>query len=117
MALSFPSKVKGQLTQFQGLMNTVQNEVKVDQGAQLSLTTSATPAQFFERDGEGIFKLLLKGIQVKGQVQLWKSLSKIFMQILSKDLDQVPLPVIGVVAPALLLSLNGNIAINCDEEQ
>ena len=39
------------------------------------------------------------------------------MQMLQKDFESIPLPVIGVVAPALLLSLNGNISINCDEEQ
>ena len=59
---------------------------------------------------------ILKGITIELRVNLWKKLADVILKIVeSGELDPEIMPILGMIAPSLLLKIKGNLEIEVDE--
>jgi hypothetical protein len=58
----------------------------------------------------------LKGISVDVRINIWRKLSDLLMRIVGNvEVDASLLPILGGIAPLMLLKINGNLDITIDE--
>jgi len=106
-----------QLAPFKDMITAVQDELKVDQSFEFQLRLAASPDTMLAENGEAIVMQLLKGISVDVKLNLWKKLADVILKIVeSGEIDASLLPILGGMAPAFLLKVNGNLDITVDEQ-
>jgi len=59
---------------------------------------------------------LLKGISVDVRMNLWKKFADVVLKLIENgDIDPSILPIVGGIAPAFLLKINGNLDLTIDD--
>jgi len=77
---------------------------------------AAKPSELLTEGGEPFLTQLLKGISVEVRLNLWKKLADLILKLIENgDLDSSLLPILGGIAPAFLLRINGNVDITIDD--
>jgi len=85
-------------------VNTIQNELKVDQNLDVTLRLAASPKQLLEEGGAPLLMQILNGISVDVKLNLWKKLSDLLMRIVGNgEVDAGLLPIFGGLAPLFML--------------
>lgn len=116
VALLFPAKVGKELHQYADILHVIQDELKVDQNLEVHFRLAASPKSLLEEGGEAVLLQLLKGISVDIRLNLWRKLSDLLMRIVGNaEVDAHLMPILGGIAPLLLLKVNGNLDIEIDE--
>lgn len=90
--------------------------MKVDQNLEVTLRLAASPKSLLEEGGEPLLLQLLKGISVDIRINLWRKLADLLMRIVGNcEVDASLLPILGGIAPLMLLKINGNLDITIDD--
>jgi len=98
-------------------VNTIQNELKVDQNLDVTLRLAASPKQLLEEGGAPLLMQILNGISVDVKLNLWKKLSDLLMRIVGNgEVDAGLLPIFGGLAPLFMLQVGGALDITIDEQ-
>jgi len=72
---------------------------------------------FLDPNGEAALTQILKGISIDLKVNVWKKLSDLLMRIVGNvEVDASLLPILGGIAPALLMEINGNLDFIIDDK-
>jgi len=83
----------------------------------LHIRLGASLKDFLDPNGEPALTHILKGISVDFKVNVWKKLSDLLMRIVGNvEVDASLLPILGGIAPALLMEINGNLDFIIDEK-
>lgn len=117
VSMPVPTKLrKEDLMSFKPVLEQVQSQAKVNQDLEVTLRLATSPKIIIEGE-EAMIMELLKGFQLDVKVNLWKKISSIMSNMLANG--QFPdslLPILGGVAPAFMLKINGKLEIEVDEE-
>ena len=80
------------------------------------MKTAASPKDVLSEGAEPILMQLIKGIQVDLKVNIWKKLFDVLMRVVGNcEVDVNLIPILGGIAPLLLLQINGNLDITIDD--
>ena len=69
-----------------------------------------------EEGSEPVLMQLLNGISLDIKLNVWKKIADVLLKLIeSGEIDSQLMPIIGGLAPAFLLKVNGNLNIEIDE--
>jgi hypothetical protein len=116
LSVLFKAKVASQVRAFGELITIIQDQLKVDQSLEVNLRLAASPKDLLSEGGSPALLLLLNGISLDIRMNLWKKLSDLLMRIVGNcEVDASLLPILGGIAPLLMLEIGGNLDIKIDE--
>ena len=77
---------------------------------------AASPKDLLTEGGEPAIKLLLQGLSVEVRLNVWRKISDVLIKVIEQgELEATVLPVFGILAPAFLLKVKGDLEIEVDE--
>lgn len=101
---------------FMDIITKIRDNLNVDQSLEVSVRLGARPSETLAEGAEPVLMEILKGVSVEVRMNLWKKLADVILKLVeSGDMDASLLPILGGIAPALLLKMNGNLDITVDE--
>lgn len=104
------------IASFKDIITKVRDQLNVDQSLEISLRLGARPCDTLAEGAEPVLMEILKGISVEVRMNLWKKLADVILKLVeSGEMDANLLPILGGIAPAFLLKVNGNLDITVDE--
>lgn len=82
----------------------------------MTIRLAATPKEILEEGAQPLPVEILKGISLDLKINLWKKIADVLTKLLENDdIDQSLSPLIGGIAPAFLLKVNGSLNIEVDD--
>ena len=113
----FPAKGGQEIKASGEIINTVQNELKVDQSVDLNIRFAASPKQLLAEGGDPLLLQLLNGISIDVKLNVWKKLSDLLMRIVGNcEVDASLLPILGGIAPLFMLEVGAELNIKIDDK-
>lgn len=78
---------------------------------------AASPKDILAEGAEPAIKLLLSGLSLEVRVNVWRKISDVLIKTIEQgELDPSVLPVFGILAPAFLLKIKGDLEIEVDDQ-
>lgn len=100
----------------QDSLDIVQQQLKVNQDVEVSVRLAASPKDILAEGAEPAIKLLLSGLSLEVRVNVWRKISDVLIKTIEQgELDPSVLPVFGILAPAFLLKIKGDLEIEVDD--
>ena len=91
--------------------------MKVNQDVEVSIRLAASPKDLLTEGGEPAIKLLLQGLSVEVRLNVWRKISDVLIKVIEQgELEATVLPLFGILAPAFLLKVKGDLEIEVDEQ-
>lgn len=104
IAIRMPSKLAPLIAPFKDMIAVIQDQLQVDQSIEASVRLAAKPKDLLAEGGEPFIMQLLSGISIDIKLNMWKKLADLLMKLIeSGNLDSRLFPILGGIAPALLL--------------
>jgi len=117
LGVVFPAQVGAAIASYGEVVNTIQNELKVDQNVEFNFRLAKSPRSILAEGGEPALLQILAGLSVDVKINVWKKLSDLLMRIVGNcEVDASLLPILGGISPLFMLEIGADVSIKVDDK-